>query len=258
MNRALPNLLSRIWLPVLLIAAWWLLSAGTQSLYFPAASDIATEIERTWIFDHAIQDLLPSLRNMLAGFAIGVVTGTLVGTILGSIPRLLDALHPEIEFSRALPGVAILPIAILVLGLGDTMRVFVIALGAMWPVLVNTTYAVRGIDSTTKDVERAFGLSALSKYFRVRLPAVLPQIFAGARVSLYLSVALIVVSEMQGAGKGIGHFVLTAQRNWAVAEMWSGMVILGVVGYGLSVLFRGCERIALRNYPPDNVRKGRS
>jgi ABC-type nitrate/sulfonate/bicarbonate transport system permease component len=244
-----------IWLPTLLIVAWWLSTDGSASLYFPPLRDILRAVHELWLFDHFTSDLLPSLRNMLAGFAIAVVAGATAGLLLGSLPRLLDAVSPVLEFARALPSVAILPIAILVLGLGSAMRVFVIASGALWPVLINTTYAVRGIDPTVRDVERAFGLGTSTRLLRVRLPAALPQILAGARVALYLSVALIVVSEMQGAAEGIGTFVLTAQRNWAVTEMWSGMVVLGVVGYLLSIAMRGGERLLLKGYPADRDRR---
>jgi sulfonate transport system permease protein len=240
-----------VWLPIVLIAAWWLSTDGTASLYFPPLRDILRDVDRLWLFDHFGSDLLPSLRNMLAGFAIAVAAGVALGVLLGSLPRLLEALSPALELARALPSVAIVPIAILGLGLGSGMRVFVIAAGALWPVLINTTYAVRGIDPTVRDAERAFGLGLYTRLLRVRLPAALPQILAGVRVALYISIALIVVSEMQGAAAGIGTFMLTAQRNWAVTEMWSGMVVLGVVGYLLSIAVRGAERLLLRGYPPE-------
>lgn len=253
MTRGLRLAALQLWLPILLIAAWWFLSSGTTSFYFPALENIATSFRELWIFDHTVSDLLPSLRNVLMGFGLAVLVGVSFGLVLGSMPRFLDAVEPVLEFFRALPGVAILPVAILVLGLGDSMRVFVIALGAVWPVIINTMAAVRGIDPTVRDVEDAFALGRASRYFRVRLPAALPQILSGARVALYIAIALVVVSEMQGAAYGIGRFVLTAQRNWAVLDMWSGMVVIGLAGYLLSISFRGLERFLLRGYPPERT-----
>ncbi|WP_022891300.1 ABC transporter permease [Agromyces subbeticus] len=244
-----------LWLPILLVLLWWFASASSTSLFFPPLADIVSATNALWIWDHTIVDLLPSLRNMLLGLGIATALGVALGLVLGSFPRLLATFDPGIELFRALPAVAILPVAILVLGLGDSMRVFVIVLGAVWPVLINTTAAVRGIDPTTRDVEAAFRLSAASRFLRVRLPAALPQILAGVRVALYISVALIVVSEMQGAGVGIGHFLLASQRNWAITDMWTGMVVLGFVGYGLSILFRFAERALLRAYPPQRLGK---
>ncbi|RAX43727.1 ABC transporter permease [Arthrobacter sp. AQ5-06] len=255
MIRSARGALLQLWLPILLIGLWWITSTGSTSLYFPALSDILDAVGQLWLFEHAVSDLLPSMRNMLTGFLLAVVIGVIAGLILGSLPRLLDAVEPELELARALPAVAILPIAILVLGLGDNMRVFVITLGAVWPVLLNTTAAVRGIDPTVRDVESAFGIDTVSRYLRVRLPAALPQILAGARVSLYISIALLVISEMQGAGQGIGHFILASQRNYAVVDMWSGVIVLGVIGYLLQLAFRAGEAALLRNYPPQRTGK---
>jgi sulfonate transport system permease protein len=240
----------QLWLPVVLVVAWWLATSAAPSLKFPFLGEILATTGRLWFWEHTVDDLLPSLRNLLIGFVIACLLGVIVGLVLGSMPRLLDAAEPVLDFFRALPAVAILPVMILILGLGDEMRITVIVLGAVWPVLINTTQAVRGIDPTVKDVQSAFDLSAASRYVRVRLAAALPQILSGARTALYISVALIVVSEMQGAAHGIGRFVLTAQRNWAITDMWSGMIVLGVVGYLLAVGFRVLERRLLRHYPP--------
>ncbi|SDU79085.1 ABC transporter permease [Jiangella alkaliphila] len=255
MTRTLRRVVTYAWLPAGLVTLWWLVSSGSDSLYFPPLPDILSAVRELWIFEHTLTDLLPSLRNMLLGFLLAVAVGTLAGLLIGSAPRLCDALEPILEFARAMPAVAFLPIAILVLGLDEGMRIAVIAFGAVWPVLINTVAAVRGIDPSIRDLEAAYGISAANRLFRVRLGVALPQIIAGARVSLYVSIALIVVSEMQGSAHGIGHFVLTSQRTWAVVDMWSGMVVLGVTGYVLSVLFRAAERALLRGYPATTTRQ---
>jgi sulfonate transport system permease protein len=255
MTRILRNLILYFWLPVAIVAVWWFVSWNNSTLYFPSLANILSAVGELWVFEHTLSDLLPSLSNMLIGYAIAVATGVLVGLLLGSLSRFCEAVEPILEFARAMPAVAILPIAIMLLGLDSTMRIAVIALGAVWPVLINTIAAVQGIDPTVRDVEAGFGLTQWSRFFRVRLGVALPQIIAGARVALYISIALIVVSEMQGAASGIGHFVLTSQRTWAVVDMWSGMVVLGITGYVLSVLFRYVERVLLRNYPPAKAQR---
>jgi sulfonate transport system permease protein len=255
MKRRLQKVLVYLWLPVALVGIWWVATSNSTSLYFPPLSKIMATVDELWIVDHTVTDLLPSLRNMLIGYLIAVAAGVLAGLLIGSLPRLCDALEPILEFARAMPAVAILPVAILLLGLDEGMRVSVIAFGAVWPVLINTVAAVHGLDPSVRDLESAFGLTQVSRFFRVRLGVALPQIIAGARVALYISIALIVVSEMQGSAQGIGHFVLLSQRTFAVADMWSGMVVLGVTGYVLSVLFRAVERFLLRNYPPTKTRR---
>lgn len=255
MTGSLRKILIHLWLPAGLVVVWWLVSSNSRSLYFPSLANILSTVGELWIFDLTLTDLLPSLRNMLIGYVIAVAVGVLAGLLIGSLPRLCEAVEPILEFARAMPAVAILPIAILLLGLNESMRITVIAFGAVWPVLINTVAAVQGIDPTVRDLEAAFGLAQVSRFFRVRLGVALPQIIAGARIALYISIALIVVSEMQGSSHGIGHFVLTSQRTWAVVDMWSGMVVLGVTGYALSVLFRSAERFLLRNYPPTTTRR---
>jgi len=243
------------WLPVGLVAIWWFASASSTSLFFPPLRDIVAETRRLWFFDHLRTDLLPSLSTLAIGYAVAVVAGVGIGLVLGLLPRILDAIGPELEFVRSMPAVAILPVAVIMLGLGDLMRVSVIAFGAVWPVLLNTLAAVSGTDPVQRDTERAFGLPVLVR-LRVRLGAAVPQILAGARTSLAIAVVLIVVSEMQGADRGIGNFVLAAQRAFAITEMWTGMVVLGALGYLLNVAFRAVEHALLRHHPP--ARGGRA
>jgi sulfonate transport system permease protein len=249
MNRRLSAVLVVSWLPVTLLALWWLASANSTSLFFPPLRDIIAETGRLWLFDHLRTDLLPSLSTLGMGYVIAVVAGAGVGLLLGFLPRVLDAIGPELEFVRSIPAVAVLPAAVIMFGFGDLMRVSVIAFGAVWPVLLNTLAAVSGIDPLQRDIERAFRLS-LPVRLRVRLGAAVPQILAGARTSLSIAVVLIVVSEMQGADRGIGNFVLAAQRSYAITEMWTGMVVLGVLGYLLNVAFLQGEHLLLRHYPP--------
>jgi len=249
MNR-LKRLGLELWLPVLALVAWWFASANSTSIFFPPLRDIAAATWQLWPFDHVWSDLVPSLVNLAYGYALAVVIGVLGGLLLGSMPRLLDAIEPELEFLRAVPAVALLPVAVIALGLGDGMRVSMIAFGAVWPVLINTVSAVSGIDSVQRDVQQAFALSLPTRVLRVRLGAAVPQIVAGARVSLSIAVVLIVVSEMQGADRGIGFFLLTTQRSFALTDMWTGMVVLGLLGCLLNLAFRRVERLLLRHYPP--------
>ncbi|MGO4246354.1 ABC transporter permease [Paenarthrobacter sp. RAF54_2] len=203
-----------------------------------------------WITDSRLtSDLVPSLLNLLMGYGIAVLAGVLIGTALGLMPMVLEAIEPELEFLRAVPAVAILPIAIISMGLGDDMRIAVIAFGAVWPVLLNTIAGIRALDPVVKDMSTAFSLSAATRLFVVRLPSAAPQIFAGARTALSIAVVLIVVSEMTGAHRGVGYFILAAQRNYAITDMWTGMLVLGILGYLLNLAFRILEGRLLHWHP---------
>jgi sulfonate transport system permease protein len=240
---------SGLWVPAVLVAVWWVASSGSDSLYFPPLSQILSEFADSWLGPRFSSDLLPSLRNLFLGYSIAVVVGVLLGLLLGSSPRLLDAITPELEFARSVPAVALLPAATLVLGLGGSMRVSLIAFGSVWPVLLSTVAGVLAVGATVRDVESAFDLGPVTR-FAIRLRAALPKILGGARTSLSIAIVLIVVSEMQGTSGGIGGYLWNAQRNFAISQMWSGMLMLGLLGYVLSTGFIAVERLLLRHYPP--------
>lgn len=245
-----------LWLVVALVALWGWLSAGSRSTFFPPLSAIVSRTGQLWLFDHTVSDLLPSLGNLLIGFGIACVLGVTLGLVLAATPRLLAAIEPELEFLRAVPAVALIPVAIIALGLGDTMRIAIIAFGAVWPILLNTIAGARSLDPVARDVSAAFDLNRTTRIFAVRLPAAAPQILAGARTSLSIAVVLVVVSEISGATRGIGFFVLAAQRNYAITNMWTGMIVLGIVGYLLNLLFRLVESRLLHWHPAYRSRTG--
>lgn len=241
--------LLQLWLPVLLVALWWQLSLNSSSLFFPPLRDILEQFRQWWLGDGFTQDLLPSLQNLLIGYLLAVVIGVGAGLAIGSVPRVQRAIMPELEFARAIPAVALLPAAIIVLGLGDAMRITIIAAGAVWPILLSTIAGVAETEAQLSDIQRVFRVPLRVRLLHVRLPGALPRIAAGARTSLAIAVVLIVVSEMQGATRGIGSYLLLAQRNFAITQMWSAMLLLGLLGYVLNTLLSIAERRLLQYYP---------
>lgn len=155
--------------------------------------------------------------------------------------QLEDAVRPVLEFVRSTPGIALLPIAILFLGVGNEMKIAMIALVSFWPVLLNTIDAVRGVEPVQLQMSQSFHLGGATKLFYVLLPSAAPQVFAGARTGLATSVIAMVFTEMVGSPGGIGYFILDAKTRFAMPEMWSAIVALGVVGYLLNNLFRLLE-----------------
>ncbi|HSV58309.1 MAG TPA: ABC transporter permease [Variovorax sp.] len=245
MNRHSRSLLTEFWLPLVLVALWWVLSERYPSTYSPPLSEIVALFRKLWLFEHARTDLLPSLINLAMGYSAALVVGIVAGTVLGLTPRLSTALWPTLEFLRAIPGVALLPVFVILLGVGPSMKVALISVGAMWPILLNTIDGVRSVEPTLRDVAASFRIPLAVRLRRIVLPAASPQIFSGARISLSVAVILIVVSEMVGANGGIGYFVRSAERSFAIPEMWSGIIVLGLVGYALNTLFRIVEAYAL-------------
>lgn len=246
MIQRLRGIALEIALPVLLLAIWWAASANSQSVYFPPLREIAATFADVWLFDRVMSDLVPSLLRFSAGFAIAILGGIALGLMLGLVPLLRRATDPIVDFLRALPKPAIIPPAILFLGVDASMKVFIIAFGAIWPVLLNTVDGVRGVDPDMQEMARVYGLRRFERVRRVVLPAATPQIFAGARLALAIALILMVVSEMVASTDGLGYFVLLSQQTFAIPEMWTGIILLGLVGYLFNGIFAWTERRALR------------
>jgi ABC-type nitrate/sulfonate/bicarbonate transport system permease component len=245
-GRRIRAVLIEAWLPVLLLALWWFASARSTDLYFPSLRAILTQFRQDWIFRHVNSDLVPSLQVLGLGYLIAVVAGVVLGVALGLSRRAEQACRPLLEFLRAIPGVALLPVFIVLFGLGAQMKVVLIATGALWPVLLNTIDGVRSVEPLLLDVARAFRLGRWQRLRRIVLPSAGPQIFAGARTALAIAVIVMVVGETVGSSGGIGYFLLNAERNFAITSMWATIFALGIVGYLLNVLFRIVEAVALR------------
>ncbi|WP_104524921.1 ABC transporter permease [Blastococcus atacamensis] len=232
--------------PLLLLVGYDLWARGAGDFFFPPLSVIGGNFADDWLFERVPTDLLPSLGRMLAGYAIAVVLGVAAGMLLGSLRTLATALDPVLQFLRALPPPALIPVSLLVFGAGDSAKVFLIALGALWPVLLNTVDGVRGVDQTAMDMARSYRIPTSARLLRVVLPAALPRIFAGARTALSIAIILMVVSELVGASNGVGHTVQLAQRGFNIPEMWAGTLLLGLVGFAFNALFVAVERRVLR------------
>ena len=232
--------------PLALLSAWWFASAGSDTYYFPPLEDILRTFNDTWLFERVGSDVVPSLTRMALGLGIATILAIVLGIALGSAPRARRATAPIVEFLRAIPPPALLPFAILVIGVGSSMKVFIIAFVCLWPILLNTIDGVRSVDTTLTDTTRVYAITSRDRILRVLLPAATPQIFAGLRTSLSLALILMVISEMVASTNGIGYFVLQSQRTFAIPEMWSGILLLGILGYTFNGAFVLIEKRVLR------------
>jgi ABC-type nitrate/sulfonate/bicarbonate transport system permease component len=231
---------------LVLLAIWWMWSAGSDSFYFPPLREIVATFGDTWVFDRVGSDLVPSLFRLTAGFMIAVVVGVGGGMLLGLSNIARRIAGPVVEFLRAIPPPALIPAAIVALGIGDAMKVFIIAIACVWPILLNTVDGVAGVESTLSETATSYGIRRRDRLRFVILPAALPQIFAGMRISLSVAIIVMVVSEMVASSNGIGFFILQSQRSFAIPEMWSGIVLLGLLGYAMNHGLTLVERRALR------------
>jgi ABC-type nitrate/sulfonate/bicarbonate transport system permease component len=246
MRRRVLEAALEITVPLLVLVVWGLLSAGSESFYFPPLTSILSTFADIWLFERTGSDVVPSLVRMGLGYSAAVLIAVVVGVSLGLMRRGRLVAGPIVEFLRSIPPPALLPFAILVFGTGTDMKVFIIAFVCLWPILLNTIDGVTGVDPTLRETTRVYGVSTIDRIRLVVMPAAAPQIFVGMRTSLSLALILMVISEMVASTNGIGYFVLQAQRRFNMPEMWSGIFVLGILGYALNAGFVLVERRVLR------------
>lgn len=235
-------------LPIILIGLWWIAAAAFPSFFFPTPGEIFLTFIETWIGPRLWLDVLPSLLRFGIGVIIAIVAGIVLGILVGLNRDLRAFTEPVFEFFRALPAPVLIPVLLLVIGPNDGMRIFVIALAAVWPVLLNTIAGVRAADSVQSDTSRSYGIHGWGRVRYQVLPGAAPQIIAGVRQCLPIGLILMVISEMFAGSAGLGFTIIQFQRRFAIPEMWSGILVLGLIGYGVAVVFRVIERRTLRWY----------
>ena len=233
------------WLPVVLVAVWWFASAGTNSFFFPPLNRIVAVTWRDLASGELLGHLSVSLLNMVAGLAISAVIGVVLGLIIGEWRALREATEPFLNFVRAIPPAAIVPIVIVAMGIGPEPKIFLIVFACTWPILLNTIDGVRGMNPQMLEMARAFRIPFGLRNRRILFMGALPQIMAGVRIALAVSLVLMVISEFVGASAGLGFYIRAKKEAFAMAEAWGGTLLTGLLGYLLSAIFLRFERWAL-------------
>jgi ABC-type nitrate/sulfonate/bicarbonate transport system permease component len=229
--------------PAAILVAWQLWSAGAHDRNFPRPTTIMVEFRHLWLFSQFGRHVVPSLERIGAGFAIAVVAGVALGIPLGLSRTARRAAMPHIEYWRAMPPPALLPISIVLLhSIGNTQKISFIAFFCLFPVLLNTIDGVRAIDPILVDTARSYGIPWHERITRLVVPAALPQIVAGMRTSLSLAVIMMVLSEYFSSTSGVGYVLLISKNTFQLVPMWAAIVLIGLLGYCLNLLFLLGER----------------
>lgn len=250
-SSGLGGVLISLIVPVGVLIAWWFGSLNTGSPFFPSLESILQTFVSTWLSEKIFTDVLPSLGRMFAGFAIAVVVGIALGVLFGRIRILAHAFNPVLQFFRALPATALIPVSIVLFGIGDAPKILLIAFVSVFPILLNTIDGVRNVDPVMEDVCRSFRFENSQRVRWVQLHAASPQVLAGMRIGLSMAFVVMVVTEMLAATNGIGYVTLIAQQTFQISLMWSGLLLLGLLGIIINGLFVLVERRLLRWYIQD-------
>ena len=193
--------------------------------------------------------LLATTQRMIVGWLLSSLAGIAIGAAIGLTPLVRQLLEPTLEFIRPLPASAMIPVFILFFGLSEKMAAFVIAFGSIWPVLMSSIYGFSNVRVRLQEVSAMLGLTRVEFLQKIAIPSAMPDILAGMRSGLAVSLILAVVTEMQASLPGLGYDVFLAQRSFRSAELFAGLIMLGVLGVIINHGLQLAERRILRWRP---------
>ena len=186
-----------------------------------------------------------TLAVYVQGLGLALAIGIVLGIAIGVSRTIEDALSVVVEFLRPIPAVALIPLAIVWFGLGTPMLRFVVAYAAVWPILVHTVYGIRGVDRVLYDVAATSGVTGVARVARVSVPAALPGIATGIRVSAAIALVVCVTAEFFFGTRGIGSYMQDQQAAYRIPELYAAVLLAGLIGLAIDAVLRRTQRRAL-------------
>lgn len=237
--KLLTNKTSGFALVLLLLLLWEVLSRTNfvNPVFLPPVSSVFLTFIRLLSSAQFWTDILATLGRCLSGYAVACCIGIPMGILMGRSEKLFNVFEPLVEMLRPIPSAAIIPVAILFLGIEDKMKVFVIVYACLWPILINTIDGVKGIDRILIETGKTFKLTNRQFLFKIVIPGASPSIVTGMRISLAISLILAITVEMISGNNGIGFFILDAERSFKFTEMYAAIIFIGLLGYFINFIF---------------------
>lgn len=233
--------------PVLLLAAWevsgrldWI-----DVRFFPPPSQILESLVRLVQSGELTRNTLVSLQRLFWGFIAGGIPAIVLGICMGLWRPIRLAIEPLVAATYPLPKSAILPLVLLIFGLGEASKIVMVALGVFYPIVINTTSGVLQIPSMYLDVGKNFKASPWQTFRTIALPGALPSIFTGIKLGVGLGLILIAIAEMVGADSGIGYMIWNAWQILSIETMYVGLLTIALIGFALSLILDEIEALVL-------------
>ncbi|SIT49303.1 putative taurine transport system permease protein [Paraburkholderia piptadeniae] len=230
--------------PVVLLILWEIAArAGlVDARFFPAPSSIGRSMLTMMKSGELENNTWATLHRLLLGFVAGGLPGLALGILMGVYRPIRLAIEPLIAATYPIPKSAILPLILLIFGLGEPSKIVMVAIGAFYPIAINTTAGVREINSIYFDVGKNFGAGRWNTFRTIALPGALPFIMTGAKLGAGLSLILIAIAEMMGAKKGLGYMIWSAWETFDVEQMYVGLFVIALIGFLITIVFDELER----------------
>lgn len=232
----------------LVIALWQIQSnLGLISpIYLPSPQRAMNSLINGFSGGLLLDRLLSTVQRMIYGWVLASLLGVVLGSIIGISKVARSYLEPMLEYLRPMPASAIIPVMIPILGLTETMVLTVIGFAALWPTLLATIHGFSCIEPRLTEVARILKLRRAAFIWKIALPNALPDIIAGARISLTYALILSVVGEMLSGREGLGQFILSSARLFKAPDLFAGVLLLGLLGYLSAMLVAQLEKRLLR------------
>lgn len=230
----------------LVLLALWEVCARTHLIdtrFFPAPSNIVTHLFELAASGELWRHLGASLYRLVVGFFVGCIPAIVIGLAIGLYRPIRAAMDPLISATYPIPKSSLLPLFLLIFGLGESSKIAMVAVGVFYPVVINTAAGVRQIPPIFLDVGRNFGASRFNMFRTVALPGALPLIMTGIKLGAGMGLVLIAIAEMVGAKQGLGYMIWNAWELFDVQTMYVGLFIIAIIGFVLNTGFDALERV---------------
>lgn len=213
-----------------------------DSTFFPPFSKVAEGWWGLVISGDLFAHFQASIRRSFFGFGLAILIAIPLGLIIGWYPLANELLNPVLELFRNTAALALLPVFILLLGIGETSKVTIVLFACTFPILLNTINAVRNVDPLLIKSAKSMGLPSYKLFYKVILPASIPTIFTGIRMAGTASILVLIAAEMVGAKEGLGYLINYAQMNFQIPQMYAGIITISLLGFILNYLLVSLER----------------
>lgn len=244
MGTALRDRVIQIASPIAFVLIWEMAARlnWMDVRFFPAPSTIMATFSKMISSGEILSHLSVSLQRIGWGFALGAIPALILGLAMGLFRWLRTVLDPLVAFAYPIPKSSILPLIMLIFGLGEMTKIVTVALGVFFLVLINTIAGVRNINPIYLDAAKNFGAGYVDTIIHVALPGALPLIFTGLKLGLGAGLILIVIAEMVGARNGLGYLIWESWQSFAVARLYVGLTVIGLLGYLSTILMDELEK----------------
>jgi sulfonate transport system permease protein len=235
---------ARLVVPLALLAAWWAATAGgwIKSYQLASPRDVVRELIDLAQSGLLWRDLGASIERVAIGFAIALGVALVLGSLVGGSRLAERVLDPTLQGIRAVPSLAWVPLILLWLGIGETAKITLVAIGAFFPIYVALVSGIRGVDRKLVEVGTIFGLSRIALIVRVLVPATLPQLLVGARIGLTQAWLFLVAAELLAASNGVGFLLTDGQQTTRTDEILVAILLFAACGKLSETLMRVLER----------------